>query len=99
MKGQESNPRPHTPRPAALPVKVEQWVRSLVIVRSSTSTFLMTVMSRNPADGGVSYTEFVMTFLKSMGSMVVRLTLDSHEKASGVTVCLRFFESCARQVG
>jgi len=23
----------------------------------------MTVMSRNPADGGVSYTEFVMTFL------------------------------------
>jgi len=26
MKDQESNPRPHTPRPAALPVKVEQWV-------------------------------------------------------------------------
>jgi len=25
MKDQESNPRPHTPRPAALPVKVEQW--------------------------------------------------------------------------
>jgi len=24
MKGQESNPQPHTPRPAALPVKVEQ---------------------------------------------------------------------------
>jgi len=26
MKDQESNPRPLTPRPAALPVKVEQWV-------------------------------------------------------------------------
>jgi len=27
MRDQESNPRPHTPRPAALPVKVEQWPR------------------------------------------------------------------------
>jgi len=27
VKDQESNPRPHTPRPAALPVKVQQWVR------------------------------------------------------------------------
>jgi len=26
VKDQELNPRPHTPRPAALPVKVEQWV-------------------------------------------------------------------------
>jgi len=26
MKDQESNPQPHTPRPAALPVKVEQWL-------------------------------------------------------------------------
>jgi len=26
MKDQESNPRPHPLRPAALPVKVEQWV-------------------------------------------------------------------------
>jgi len=26
MKNQESNPRPHTPCPAALPVEVEQWV-------------------------------------------------------------------------
>jgi len=26
MKDQESNPRPHTPRPAALPIKVQQWV-------------------------------------------------------------------------
>jgi len=25
VKDQELNPRPHTPRPAALPVKVEQW--------------------------------------------------------------------------
>jgi len=25
MKDQESNPRPHTPRPAALPGKVQQW--------------------------------------------------------------------------
>jgi len=27
VKDQELNPRPHTPRPAALPVKVEQWVK------------------------------------------------------------------------
>jgi len=26
VKDQELNPRPHAPRPAALPVKVEQWV-------------------------------------------------------------------------
>jgi len=28
MKDQESNPRPRTPRPAALPMKVVQWVRN-----------------------------------------------------------------------
>jgi len=28
VKDQELNPRPHTPRPAALPVKVEQWAWS-----------------------------------------------------------------------
>jgi len=27
VRDQESIPRPHTPRPAALPVEVEQWVR------------------------------------------------------------------------
>jgi len=32
MKDQESNPRPHTPRPAALPVKVEQWVSVLLLL-------------------------------------------------------------------
>jgi len=30
MKDQESHPRPHTPRPAALPIKVEQWVSEIV---------------------------------------------------------------------
>jgi len=29
VRDQESNPRPHTPRPAALPVKVEQWVKKM----------------------------------------------------------------------
>jgi len=28
VKDQELNPRPHTLRPAALPVKVEQWVNA-----------------------------------------------------------------------
>jgi len=32
VKDQELNPRPHTPRPAALPVKVEQWVEGLLFL-------------------------------------------------------------------
>jgi len=37
VKDQESNPRPHTPRPAALPVKVEQRDRNLESIRVSKS--------------------------------------------------------------
>jgi len=35
MKDQESNPRPHTPRPAALPMKVEQWFSLYGIAKKS----------------------------------------------------------------
>jgi len=31
MKDQESNPRRRTPRPAALPVQVEQWENILLV--------------------------------------------------------------------
>jgi len=47
VKDQELNPRPHTPHPAALPVKVEQWVqqpklisKTLQMYRLSTTGFL-----------------------------------------------------------
>jgi len=38
VKDQELNPRPHTPRPAALPVKVEQWEHEGMDRNPSVST-------------------------------------------------------------